>query len=162
MKRHPITHLWHRYWRHHCPSTLQSLLETWGFPGGSDGKESAYNAGDLGFISGLGRSSGGGHGNPLQYSGLENPMDRGAWQAIVHGSQRVGHQWVTKHTHTGNKKGPQKQEPTGCLSISQSHTCFAVINTPHFFSHLHSSSGNWYALTCSCSLAGTYSWLIYR
>ena len=55
------------------------------FPGGSDGKESACNAGDLGSIPGLRRSPGGGHGNPLQYSCLENPMDRGAWQAIVHG-----------------------------------------------------------------------------
>ena len=56
-----------------------------GFPGGSDGKESACNAGDLGSIPGLGRSPGGGHGNPLQYSFLENPMDRGAWQATAHG-----------------------------------------------------------------------------
>ena len=55
------------------------------FPGGSDGKESACNAGDLGSIPGLRRSPGGGHGNPLQYSCLENPMDRGAWQATVHG-----------------------------------------------------------------------------
>ena len=44
-----------------------------GFPGGSDGKESACNVGDLGSVSGLGRSPGGGHGNPLQYSCLENP-----------------------------------------------------------------------------------------
>ena len=43
------------------------------FPGGSDGKESACNVGDLGSVPGLGRSPGGGHGNPLQYSGLENP-----------------------------------------------------------------------------------------
>ena len=49
------------------------------FPGGSDGKESTCNAGDLGLIPGLGRYAGGGHGNPLQHSGLENPMDRGAW-----------------------------------------------------------------------------------
>ena len=48
-----------------------------GFPGGSDGKEFACNKGDLGFISGLGRSPGEGDGNPLQYSCLENPMDRG-------------------------------------------------------------------------------------
>ena len=60
-----------------------SALE--GFPGGSDGKESACNAGDLGSIPGLGRSSGEGHGSPLQYSCLENPMDRGAWRAAVHG-----------------------------------------------------------------------------
>ena len=48
-----------------------------GFPGGSDGKASAYNEGDLGSISGLGRSPGEGNGNPLQYSCLENPMDGG-------------------------------------------------------------------------------------
>ena len=56
-----------------------------GFPGGSDGKESACNVGDLGSISGLGRPPGGGNGNPLQCSCLENPMDRGAWWAAVHG-----------------------------------------------------------------------------
>ena len=48
-------------------------------------EESACNAEALGLIPGLGRSPGRGHGNPLQYSYLENPMDRGAWQAIVHG-----------------------------------------------------------------------------
>ena len=48
-------------------------------PGGSDGKASAYNAGDLGSIPGLGRSPGKGNGNPLQYSCLENPIDRGNW-----------------------------------------------------------------------------------
>ena len=56
-----------------------------GFPGGSDGKESACNVGDLGLILGLGSSPGGRHGNPLQYSCLENLMDRGAWRATVHG-----------------------------------------------------------------------------
>ena len=61
------------------------------FPGGSDGKASAYNAGDLGSIPGLGRFPGEGNGNPLQYSCLENPMDGGAWEAAVHGSLRVGH-----------------------------------------------------------------------
>ena len=54
------------------------------FPGGSDGKASVYNAGDLGSIPGLGRSPGEGNGNPLQYYCLENPMDRGAWWATVH------------------------------------------------------------------------------
>ena len=49
------------------------------FPGGSNGKVSAYNAGDLGLIPGLGRFPGEGNGNPLQYSCLENPMDGGAW-----------------------------------------------------------------------------------
>ena len=54
-------------------------------PGGSGGKASAYNEGDLGSIPGLGRSHGEGNGNPLQYSCLENPMERGSWQATVHG-----------------------------------------------------------------------------
>ena len=53
-------------------------------------KESACNAGDPGLIPGLGRSSGEGNGSPVQYSCLENPMGRGAWQAPL-GSQRVGH-----------------------------------------------------------------------
>ena len=71
-----------------------------GFPGGSDGKESACNEGDLGSIHGLGRSPGGDHDHPLQYSSLENPMDRGAWWTTVNGLQRVRHDWVTKHMYT--------------------------------------------------------------
>ena len=55
-----------------------------GFPRSSVGKETAGNAGDPGLIPGLGRSPGEGNGSPLQYSCLENPMDRGAWQATVH------------------------------------------------------------------------------
>ena len=55
-----------------------------GFPGGSEVKASARNAGDLGSIPGSGRSPGEGNGNPLQYSCLENPMDGGAWWATVH------------------------------------------------------------------------------
>ena len=54
------------------------------FPSGSDGKESAYNAGDSSLIPGLGRSPGEGNDNPFQYSCLEYSMDRGTWQAIVH------------------------------------------------------------------------------
>ena len=56
-----------------------------GFPGGSDGKESFCSAGDLGLIPGLGRSPGERNGYPLQYSDLENSVDRGAWQATVYG-----------------------------------------------------------------------------
>ena len=56
-----------------------------GFPGDSDGKESACNVGDLGSIPGSGRSPGEGNGYPLQYSGLGNPMDIGAWWASAHG-----------------------------------------------------------------------------
>ena len=55
------------------------------FPGGSDSKASAYNAGDPASIPGSGRSPGEGNGSPLQYSCLENPMDKGAWLATVHG-----------------------------------------------------------------------------
>ena len=57
----------------------------WGFPGGSDGKESACNAGDPGSTRGMGRSPGEGNGHPLQYSDLESPVDRGAQWATVHG-----------------------------------------------------------------------------
>ena len=70
-------------WRRDIPTSV--FL---GFPDGSDGKESACNAGDLHFIPGLRRSPGGGHGNPLQYSCLENSMDRGAWRAMVHGATK--------------------------------------------------------------------------
>ena len=68
-----------------------------GFPHSSIGKESASNAGDLGSIPGSGRSPGEGNGNPLQYSCLENPTDRGGWRAAVHGVTRVGHDLVTTH-----------------------------------------------------------------
>ena len=61
-----------------------SLMPT-SFPSGSGGKESAYNVGNQGSIPGSGRSSGGGNGNPVQYSCPENPMDRKAWWATVHG-----------------------------------------------------------------------------
>ena len=63
------------------------------FPGGSDGEESAYNAGKLGLSPGLGRSPGEGHGNPLQYFCLENPMDRGEEPGRLQymGLQRVRH-----------------------------------------------------------------------
>ena len=56
-----------------------------GFPGGSDGRESAVSAGDPGSLPGSGRSPGEGYGNPLQYSCLEKSMGRGAWRATVHG-----------------------------------------------------------------------------
>ena len=62
---------------------LLSSTLVMGFPGGSDSKESACNAGDLELIPGSGRSPGEGNGNPLQYSCLKNPMDRGAWWAMI-------------------------------------------------------------------------------
>ena len=63
------------------------------FPGGSEDKASAFHVGDPGSIPGLGRSPGERNGNPLQYSCLENFMDRGAWQATVHGVAKVRHDW---------------------------------------------------------------------
>ena len=82
----------------HCFGTAVIILSSKlqikgqkGFPGGSMGKESTYSegdTGDMGSIPGSGKSPGGGHGNPLQYSCLENPMDRGAWQATVHGVKK--------------------------------------------------------------------------
>ena len=63
----------------HAITVFTARLVFSGFPGGSGSKESACNAGDLASIPGLGRFLGGGHGNPLWYSCLKNPMERGAW-----------------------------------------------------------------------------------
>ena len=71
-----------------------------GSPGGSDDKESARSAGDLGLIPRSGRSPGKWNGNPLQYSFLENHMDQGAWCAYSPWSRRVRHNWVTEQQHT--------------------------------------------------------------
>ena len=83
----------HIYWHkklctdvyNNCIHNCQKLETRCPLEGGSEDKASACNAGDLGSIPGLGRSPGEGNGNPLQYSCLENPMDRGAWWATVHG-----------------------------------------------------------------------------
>ena len=88
-----------------------TLYQVWSFPGGSDGKASACNSGDPGSIPELGRSPGEENGNPLQYSCLENLMDRGAWQATVflpgksHGRRRslvgynrVRQNWMISHS----------------------------------------------------------------
>ena len=77
--------------------------------GGSDGKEPACHVGNLSSIPGLGRSPGEGNGNPLQYSCLENPVDRGAWQATVHGvaeSDMTEQQTQTKQTQCKNLLDP--------------------------------------------------------
>ena len=72
-------------------SNCSHLLLKMDFPGGSMVKNLPANAGDTGSIPGSGRSPGRGRGNPVQYSCLENPMDREAWWSTVHGSNRVGH-----------------------------------------------------------------------
>ena len=105
--------------------TILKVGHQWGFPCRSVGKESAYNAGDLGSIPGSGRSPGEGNGNPLQYSCLENPMDRGAWQATVHGVARVGHDLATE---------PSLPLPSYCYYH------------PHFINEKtwHTQTTNWY------------------
>ena len=80
----------------------------WGFPGGSDGKDSAHNTGGSGLIPGSGRSPGGGNGKPLQYSCLGNPMDREAWWATIHGvaksQTRLSDFTFTFHFHALEKE----------------------------------------------------------
>ena len=75
---------------------LGQVIKSSGLPWWFGGKESACNAGDVGSILGLGRCPGEGNDNSFQFSCLGNPMDRGAWQAIVHGVTRVKHDLVTK------------------------------------------------------------------
>ena len=79
--------------------TIQNITSTVGFPGGSDGKESACSAGDLSSIPGLGRSPGEVNGYSLQYSGLENSMNRGVWHATVHGVAKSWTQLSDFHFH---------------------------------------------------------------
>ena len=87
------------------------------FPGGSDGEESACNAADPGLIPGSGRSPGEGNGNLLQYSFLENPMNRGAWWATVHGVTKsqtclsdYAHTCTHTHTHTHSTGSRQQAD----------------------------------------------------
>ena len=84
--------------RHLYMLNIQYNYQT-GFPGGSEDKVSDCNAGDLGLIPGSGRSPGEGNGNPIQYSCLENPMDRGVWWATVHG---VAKSWTQLSDFTQN------------------------------------------------------------
>ena len=88
--------------RHQICLFLPSRLWYWCYssPCGSDGKESAHNAGDTGLIPGSGRSLGEGNGNPLQYSCLENSMDRGGWWATIHGITKSRTQLSVTNTHT--------------------------------------------------------------
>ena len=80
-----------------------------GFPGGSDGKESGCNEGDLGSVPGLGRSPGEENGYPLQDSCLENSMDRGTWRATVHGVTKSQTGLVPLSMYALKKKKERKQ-----------------------------------------------------
>ena len=77
-----------------------------GFPGGSVVKNPPADTGDADSIPGSGRSPGERNGNPLQYSCLKNPMDRGAWWATVHGAQRVGHDPATEQQQIAQFQQP--------------------------------------------------------
>ena len=97
-----------------CPliTPIFFAICTLGFPCGASGKESACNAGDVGSIPGSGRSPGEGTGSPLQYSCLENPMDRGTWWATVHVVTRVRHDSVTKPPSSMSKRHVDGGEPS--------------------------------------------------
>ena len=101
------------------------------FPGGSDGKESACNAGHLGSNPESGRSPGEGNGNPLQYSCLENPMDRGAWRATVHG---VAKSWIQLKQLSMHALAHQK--------------CWDEIEALHLTSHLLFHLQSWLVSGC--------------
>ena len=93
--RRPCAHITH------INTSMYTLHKV--FPHSSVSKESACYAGDLGLIPGSGRSPGEGNNNPLQYSCLENPVDRGAWWATVHGVIRVRHDLATEERDTLHK-----------------------------------------------------------
>ena len=93
------TWVWSLGWVDPLEGGYGNPLQSWGFPSGSDSKESSCNAGDLGLILGLGRSPEEGNGNPLQNSCLENSMDREAWWATVHGFAKKWTRWSNWHFH---------------------------------------------------------------
>ena len=133
--------------QHHItlyPSRYKSLCQWRGFPGGSDVKASACNAGDLGSVPGSGRSPGEGNGNPLQYSCLENPMDGGAWWATVHG---VAKSWtrLSDFTYTfmpmkGFSGGSDGKE--SAWNVGDPGLILGLGRSP--------GEGNDYPLQCSC------------
>ena len=126
------------------------IIYVTGFPGGSDGKESACNEGDLNSIPGLGRSPGEGNGNPLQYSGLENPMDRGAWQVQSMESQRVRHDWKTNtRTHTLNPCQNHRESVETTIHLGYGHvlsyvaTMRKILKQDHIWDQLVKTVAIW-------------------
>ena len=138
---------------------IEGSQDALGFPCSSFGKESICNAGDMGSVPGLGRSPGSpgeGNGNQHQYSLLENPMNRGAWQATVHGVTRVGQNLEIKPPQGALPNLPLLVSPStatypGVLLISsvQSLSCVWLFVTP------------WTAL-CQASLSITNSWSLLK
>ena len=110
-----------------------------GFPGGSVGIESNHNggeAGDTGLIPESGRSPGGGHGNPLQYSCLKNPMDRGPWRATVHKFAELdrteyAHTHTYTHIYSINSKTLDRKVLHITLYVFISISCISIYYSPH-------------------------------
>ena len=92
-----------------------------GFPGGSVVKNLPANAGDAGPIPESGRSSGGGNGNPLQYSCLGNAMDRGAWRATVHGVAKESD--TTGQLNNNNNNNLLEQKQNACMTDGEAGGC---------------------------------------
>ena len=134
----------------------------WDFPGGSDGKESACNAGDPSLILGSGRSPGEGNGNQLQYSCLENPMDRGAWRATVFTVKPVFQSplfaWdrpqivekaMAPHSSTLTWKIPWMEEPGKLQSMGSLRVGHNWATSLSLFTFMHWRN-KWQPTQCSC------------
>ena len=149
-----------------------------GFPHSSVSKESACNAGDLGSIPGSGRSPGKGNGSSFQYSCLENPMDRGAWWATVHGVVRVGHEWshsmygcvymglwcrLNKHRasyRTGpNSFFPAVRDVTSCLATAQGERGLWASKGQRMSPKM-GNTGLFWGLSCPCGEGWTQRALV--
>ena len=112
------------------------LATMWGSPGASAGKESTFNEGDLGLIPGLGRSPGEGNGYPVQYSCLENPMDRGAWKAPVHRAMKIQTQLKQLSTHAHHRSKALVK-----IVVYTSPSSYSLLNIlqsafPHYYTEI--------------------------
>ena len=122
--------------RHNYSNKFRSLQPRTGLPRRLSGKESACNAGDMGLILGSGRSSGEGNDNPLQYSSLRNPMDRGAWWATVHGATGSQTRLSNRaHMHAASDTLPSSS-PSWLLS-HPSDTSLNILREAFLSPHLH-------------------------
>ena len=146
---------------------LLNMKLNMGFSGSWDGRESNCNVGDLALIPGLGRSPGEVNSYPLQYSCLENSMDRGAWQAIVHGVRRVRQDWAANtFTFTWTNMRVHLSEikilaPVSRMPLSWWRFCIRTISVPELFIW-HGKTVPWYTFsTCLLrfAMAGYYDLL---